>query len=297
MIKLSIGGPGVCLLIAFLVTSGNGHDHRAATASIKHQFAPQGLNHYSIQSRRLSGPADKDSLTPYEKYQDDLSSLIAYFGEKDFAIYDLLQDSRFEIYEEIGNRFRHSAEKKSPGLEEYKMILGYEYKRSKVIDFIHTHSDQLKRAEETYGVSGYVVSAIIGIESDFGKVVGKFNPFNSYVSMCAVGYRERFARAQLEELLAWAGKNNLDVFELKSSYAGAMGFAQFIPYSLNKWFIGDDIFDMNNNILSVANYLAYFKKRTGSIEGAVLRYNPSSLYTKAVLDLAKEAEDIISAAK
>ncbi|MDZ7715970.1 MAG: hypothetical protein U5J95_07115 [Balneolaceae bacterium] len=40
---------------------------------------------------------------------------------------------------------------------------------------------------------------------------------------------------------------------------------------------------MTNNIHSVANYLAYFKKRTGS------------LYTRAVLELAKEAEEGVSA--
>ncbi len=69
-----------------------------------------------------------------------------------------------------------------------------------------------------------------------------------------------------------------------------MAFAQFIPYSLNKWFVGNDIFDMNNNIMSVGNYLAHFKERTGDIETAVFRYNPSDMYTRAVLDLAQTAE-------
>jgi membrane-bound lytic murein transglycosylase B len=107
--------------------------------------------------------------------------------------------------------------------------------------------------------------------------------------MYANGYRQDFAKAQIEELLEFTNRKNIDVLDLKSSYAGAMTFAQFIPYSLNKWFVGDDIFDMSNNIMSVGNYLAYFKERTGDIETAVLRYNPSQLYTKAVLDLAKRA--------
>ncbi|MDX1642614.1 MAG: lytic murein transglycosylase, partial [Balneolaceae bacterium] len=85
-------------------------------------------------------------------------------------------------------------------------------------------------------------------------------------------------------------RNKLDVFELKSSYAGAMSYGQFIPYSINRWFVGDDIFDMENNIHSIANYLAHFYEITGSLEGAVFRYNPSSLYRDAVLALAEEAE-------
>jgi membrane-bound lytic murein transglycosylase B len=233
--------------------------------------------------------SSRDSLT-FVKYQDRLNDLAIYLKKKGLDIEDMLVDSRFEIYEKIGDRFRKSAERKSQGIEQYKQILGFEVKSQKIVSFMETHYNQLKKAEKTYGIPKYVISAIIGIESDYGRNIGSYNPFNSYVSMYAVDYRSDFARAQLEELLEFTSRKNIDVFELKSSYAGAMSYGQFIPYSINKWFVGDDIFDMNNNIMSVANYLAYFKERTGSIEKAVLRYNPSSLYTRAVLDLAKEAE-------
>jgi len=69
-----------------------------------------------------------------------------------------------------------------------------------------------------------------------------------------------------------------------------MSFAQFIPSSLNRWWVGKDLYYMPNNIRSVANYLAYFKNKTGSLETAVLRYNPSSLYQQAVLSLADEVK-------
>lgn len=222
---------------------------------------------------------------------DNIAPLIAYLKSEGFDIEELLKDPRFKLYEGIADRFRKSAERKSHNLESYKRVLGFETKAKEIVQYINDHSEQLKKAEETYGISRYVISAIIGIESDFGKNIGSYNPFNAYVSMYAENYRQDFAKAQLEELLIFVRRNNIDIFELKSSYAGAMTFAQFIPYSLNKWFVGDDISDMNNNILSVANYLAYFKQRTGNIETAVLRYNPSSLYTKAVLDLANSAEE------
>jgi membrane-bound lytic murein transglycosylase B len=224
------------------------------------------------------------------KYESNLNSLSDYLNNKGLQIDELIKDPRFEIYEEIGDRFRKSAERKSRGIDEYKRILGFDVKSKKITEFIDDNYDQLKKAEETYGIPKYVISAIIGIESDYGRNIGSYNPFNAYVSMYVVNYREDFAKAQLKELMEFVERNNLDVFELKSSYAGAMSYGQFIPYSINKWFVGEDIFDMNNNIMSVANYLAYFKERTGSIEKAVLRYNPSSLYTRAVLDLAEEAE-------
>ncbi len=219
---------------------------------------------------------------------NNLSSLISYLEEKGFEIESLLNDPRFEIYEDIVDRFTKSAERKSHTLDSYKRVLNFEDKARQLDAFMENYSDQLKQAEEKYGIPSSVIAAIIGIESDYGKNIGSHNPFNAYVSMYANGYRQDFAKAQISELLEFTKRNDIDVFELKSSYAGAMAFAQFIPYSLNKWFVGEDIFDMKNNIMSVANYLAYFKERTGDIETAVLRYNPSSLYTQAVLDLAKQ---------
>ncbi len=219
-----------------------------------------------------------------------IESLIAYLKEKGFEVGKLLEDPRFELYDGIADRFRKSAERKSHSLASYKRVLGFDAKAREIRNFIDEHSKQLNKASKKYGISKYVISAIIGIESDFGQNIGSYNPFNAYVSMYAENYRRDFAKAQLRELMEFVERKNIDVFELKSSYAGAMAFAQFIPYSLNKWFVGKDIFDMNNNIMSVANYLAYFKKRTNNIETAVLRYNPSSLYTKAVLDLADTAK-------
>jgi len=226
-----------------------------------------------------------------------LAPLVEYFESKGFDLHKFLVDPRFEIYDGIGDRFRHSAERRTLTLDEYKRVLGFADKKNRISGFINDNRAQLQKAEDTYGIPKYVIAAIIGIESDYGKNIGRFNPFNSYVSMYAENYRAEFAQAQLEELLIFTERNNLDVFDLKSSYAGAMSFAQFIPYSLNKWFVGDDIFDMNNNIMSIGNYLAYFKERTGSVERSVFRYNPSQMYTDAVMDLAKEAEEIFSQAR
>lgn len=238
-------------------------------------------------------PVKTDSLSYYEKNPEKFTALINYFDSKGIELTELLKNPKFEFYDGIGDRFRRAVEVKSRSLDEYKGILEFEDKKSRMNGFMIHHQDPLKLAEEKYGIPKYVISAIIAVESDFGTKTGNYNPFNAYVSMYLEDYRAEFARAQLEELLIFTERNSMDIFELKSSYAGAVSAAQFIPYSLNRWFIGDDIFDMSYNILSVANYLAHFKNITGSIEKAVHRYNPSTLYTQTVLDLAKEAEELI----
>jgi len=218
---------------------------------------------------------------------EKLRKLVASEG---YDISPLLSDDRFELYDEIEEFFTKSAERKSVDLQTYKKILGFEAKKRQGNAFLRTHMPQLKAAEEEYGISKYIIAAILGIESDFGKNTGNYNPFNAYVSMYAVDYRADFAKAQLLELLAFTQRNQMDVLELKSSYAGAVSFAQFIPYSLNKWFVGDDITSMEDNIMSVANYLAYFEKRTKTLRTTILRYNPSGMYADAVLELAADLE-------
>lgn len=229
-----------------------------------------------------------------QEYPERLVSLIEYFDSKDLDLESLLDEPEFEIYDGIGDRFRKSAERKIGSLEDYLRVLGYENKKGRIGDFMDTYSAALQQAEQTYDIPKFVIAAIIGIESDFGQNIGSFNPLNVYVSMYTEDYRADFAKAQLEELLLFTNRNNIDVFELKSSYAGAMSYGQFIPYSINRWFVGDDIFDMENNIQSIGNYLAHFHDVTGSLEGAVFRYNPSSLYRDAVLTLADAAEQSYS---
>ncbi|MGM0506880.1 MAG: lytic murein transglycosylase [Bacteroidota bacterium] len=230
-------------------------------------------------------PVQSAALDP-----DRLEELRSHFERSGTDIAPYLADERFELYEGITQRFTRSAERKSLNFDEYKKILGFEAKKQRIVTFIQEHQAVLEDAEEQYDIPKFVIAAILGVESDFGQNVGSYNPFNAYVSMYAENYRADFALAQLEELIEFTERHDIDPMELKSSYAGAMSYAQFIPYSLNQWFVGADIWDMHNNIYSIGNYLAHFKRITGSIDGAVLRYNPSRLYTDAVIALATEAE-------
>ncbi len=245
---------------------------------------------FTIQSLQAKDLENGNSLEFISGDSSDrLADLVRYFEAQNLDLKTLLDDPRFELYDSIGDRFRNSAERRTPTLEEYKRILRYDDKLSRIPAFIEANLASMEEAEETYDIPRHVIAAIIGVESDFGRNIGSFNPLRVYVSMYNENYRAEFARAQLVELVKFTERKGIDVFELKSSYAGAMSFAQFIPYSINRWWVGDDIFSMHYNILSVANYLAHFKNITGTIEGAVLRYNPSSLYRDAVISLAEDA--------
>lgn len=254
--------------------------------------------------------SDLNSSEPLNKNKivnPEISYLVNYFENKDYDIQEFLSDNRFEVYENIHKFFINSPEanadkkiKKELSEEEqkkifkeqyekYKIALGFYEKTKQIKDFIQEYEGQLSEAENKYKISKEIIASTLGIESDFGKNDGKYNPFNAYVSLYLSGYKQDFAIQQLEELLIFCANKNKNVFELKSSYAGAIGFAQFLPYSLNRWFVGNDVYDMNDNINSVANYLSYFKEKTDNLETAILRYNPSKFYVKSVLELAESA--------
>lgn len=230
------------------------------------------------------------ALASANSSEKEIKALIEHFDKIGKDIKPLLEDTRFELIENITGKFKRAVEIKIEGIDDYKRVINFDRKKDKSAEFMKTYSAELDKAEKEYGIPKTVIVGIIGVESEFGKYRGSYNPFNAYVSMYVEGYRKKWALAQLEELLEFAENHKLDIMAMESSYAGAMSYAQFIPWSLNRWFVGSDLYNMPNNIYSVANYLAHYKKVTGSLEKSILRYNPSSMYQQAVLALAEEAE-------
>jgi len=224
----------------------------------------------------------------YERYLEYISPLIEHVETKGFQLKHLLQDPRFEIYEKLGNLYRPSKKGRRLSLEQY--MKKYESRKKRISGFIKDKIYQLKLAEITHGISRHITAAIIGVESNFGDDIGDLNPFNACFSMYVYNRRRDLAKDELEALLILGEKRHIDIFNLKSNYMTAMSYGQFIPSSVNQWFEGEELYDMNNCILSVANYLAHFKKETGSIEKAIFEYNNDNRYVQTVLDLAKYAE-------
>lgn len=223
-----------------------------------------------------------------------LQQLVEHFDNKGIDIQPLIDDERFALVDDITSKFTRAVEIKIKSFEDYQEVIKYDRKKDKISYFYAEYHTELNAAEAEYGIPKEVIIGILAVESEFGRYKGSYNPFNAYVSMYVEEYRTNWTLAQLEELIKFAEKKELDIHEMKSSYAGAMSYAQFIPWSLNRFWVGSELYHMPDNINSVANYLAHYKNVTGSLEKSVLRYNPSSMYQQAVLALAADAEEIIN---
>lgn len=138
------------------------------------------------------------------------------------------------------------------------------------VEFWNEHQETLQRASEVYGVPVEIIVAIIGVETRYGRHAGNYRVVDALATL-AFDYppRSQFFRGQLKELFALSQEENLPIDELKGSYAGAMGYGQFIPSSYRHYavdFDGDDQRNILTNpvdaIGSVANYFAEHNWRT-----------------------------------
>lgn len=130
------------------------------------------------------------------------------------------------------------------------------------------HEGALARAEERFGVPASVVMGILGVETFYGRIMGGFSALDALVTLTfefpkGRSDRSAFFRQQLVDLLLLARHEGLDPAGFKGSYAGAMGYGQFMPGSWNRYaldFDGDGQVDLIGSpvdaIGSVANFLA-----------------------------------------
>lgn len=120
----------------------------------------------------------------------------------------------------------------------------------------------LANIEQKYGVPGHIMLAFWGLESNYGAVKSRHKLTDAFLTLMYDGRRETFFSNQLIALMKIADDNNLDITNIRGSWAGAMGHFQFIPTTLAQYGAdgnGDGRIDIINNISdamhSAGNYL------------------------------------------
>jgi membrane-bound lytic murein transglycosylase B len=124
------------------------------------------------------------------------------------------------------------------------------------------HKALLDRVYDKYGVSPKFVVAIWGLESNFGRFSGVRPTIQALATLAWEGRRGAFFRRELMDALTIVDRKHIGLDQLKGSWAGAMGQAQFMPSSYLKWAEdfdedGDrDIWRSTPDVFaSIANYL------------------------------------------
>ena len=142
--------------------------------------------------------------------------------------------------------------------------------------FMEEYRDLLEKAEKETGVPASIITAIIGVETYYGRSKGRTAVFDSLVTL-GFDYppRSSFFRSELEQFLLLAREENIDVSTIRGSYAGAMGVPQFISSSYRRYavdFDGDGKRDLWNNMADVIGSVAnYFKVHGWQKQGDVVK--------------------------
>ena len=140
----------------------------------------------------------------------------------------------------------------------------------KGVQFWDEYEADLQRASRTYGVPPEIIVGIIGVETRWGRVMGKTRIIDALATL-SFSYPRRadFFSGELEQFLLQARKEGDNPLEMRGSYAGAMGYGQFMPSSFTKYavdFDGDghrDLWNPRDAIGSVANYFKQHGWHTG----------------------------------
>ena len=127
--------------------------------------------------------------------------------------------------------------------------------------FIQENFETLDRAEKEFGVPKEVITSILGVETRYGKIQGSYRVIDSLLTL-GFDYprRAKFFRKELVDFFLLTRDNKLDINEIKGSYAGAMGYGQFISSSYRAYAIdydGDGYADLFNSVDDAIGTVSY----------------------------------------
>jgi peptidoglycan lytic transglycosylase B len=89
----------------------------------------------------------------------------------------------------------------------------------------------LKKVQAKYNVQPWVIVALWGIESDFGRIQGGFSVIDALVTLAYDGRRSAYFRTELLAALQILDEGHIAPADCMGSWAGAMGQCQFMPTS------------------------------------------------------------------
>ena len=155
---------------------------------------------------------------------------------------------------------------------DYLAVLVDEQKVSEGRAMMARHAGALASAEKRFGVDRFTIAAVWGVESDYGKLTGRwFLPQALSTLACTAPRRRDYFRGELLAALQIVQRGDLPADKLRGSWAGAFGQTQFMPSTYLRLGVDGDGDGRSNLVDSVADALhstAHFLAKAGWVSGA-----------------------------
>jgi lytic murein transglycosylase len=131
------------------------------------------------------------------------------------------------------------------------------------------------RMEKQYGVDRHIVTAIWGVESNYGTLGGDRPVLQSTATLSCIGRRQAYFRDEFLSALEILQRGDLRPDQLVGSWAGAFGPTQFMPTSFKRYavdFDGDGRRDVVSNAADLIASTANNLKKDGWVAGETWGY-------------------------
>ena len=202
--------------------------------------------------------------------------------------------------EDILELMRKPAEKRLQW-HEYRKIFLTPARIDGGVAFWKENADILRKAEAAFGVAPQIIVAIIGVETRYGSNTGRHRVLDA-LSTLAFDYppRSEFFTGELEQYLILAREEDIDVVTTTGSYAGAMGYGQFIPSSYRNYavdFDEDGKRDLWSNKMDIIGSVANYFNRHGWKAGSpvAVRAKVEGDQYSALLELGYKPNTVLDA--
>jgi membrane-bound lytic murein transglycosylase B len=212
-------------------------------------------------------PAESAKTPPYSKRPEVrafIRELVARHGFVEKELVSLF--ARVHRADPVLQAISAPAEKSRPWTE-YRDMLVNERRIAGGVAFWKANRAALERAEREYGVPAEYIVAIVGVETLYGRNVGRWRVIDALATL-AFDYPPRadFFRDELVQYLLLARDEGLNVFSMRGSYAGAFGIPQFMPGSARRYavdFDGNGSIDLHRSAADAVGSVANFLKSHG----------------------------------
>jgi len=258
--------------------------------SIKNRTKKSGLTLLLASCSLFASIGAQANYAEHERFDEFAKELEAEHGIKPAQAKAWLEGA--ERLESVLKAISRPAEKTLTWAD-YRKIFLTEKRINQGKQFLVDNAELLEKAELEFGVPKEIIGAIIGVETFYGKRQGNYRVLDS-LSTLAFDYPKRslFWR-ELKHFFVMSQEQQVNPGEVKGSYAGAMGYGQFIPSSYRRYAVdydNDGLKDLWHNkadaIGSVANY---FKRHGWKKDQAVTQrvHVKGDKYQDAVNDRLK----------
>ena len=284
---------------------------------------------FSGSSKRGQSSVDLEELYS-QKYQNLYEKVKGYYSKADFD-YIMSKREKVELDRNYLKRLRFLASPRSKEMqkqlhEDRIPVFINEETIRKGRSFFWENIDLLQYAYKMTGVNPADIISILNWESKLGEYTGKYFVFNTLIgqyffiddierelfekgaytksntmernqALKRIEKLKKRALSNLSELMIKSKMKNFDLYEVKGSWAGAIGICQFMPRSMVYASDGDgdgeiDLNTMPDAIMSVASYLKQHEYHERGREYAIRCYNPEDAYVRGVVLYSLNIEKI-----